>query len=99
MNFYNRRDFRVETALHLLERFGSLERDSSKLGFRCISDPEGDYLDHEKHRQRWITQNQKLLEIVRFAQNSQDCRQQQILKYFGVSSSKCGKCDACRLAT
>ncbi len=99
MNFYNRRDFRVETALNLLERFGSLERDSSKLGFRCISDPEGDYLDHEKHRQRWISQNQKLLEIVRFAQNSQDCRQQQILKYFGVASSGCGKCDVCRLAT
>jgi ATP-dependent DNA helicase RecQ len=62
MNFYNRRDFRAETAVNWLERWGCLKADKSKLGYSAIQEPTSEQLDPEiikarlKHRIKsyWI---------------------------------------------
>ena len=98
MNFYNSRDFRVESSLHILERAGCLERgpDSDRFRYR-IADPwTEDVWPPEKVAARGKVQNQKLLQMVQYSQMQKGCRAQVILKYFGEDSKPCGRCDLCK---
>jgi ATP-dependent DNA helicase RecQ len=100
MNFYNSRDFRVETAINQLERLGVLsKRDIKKFRnfpFEIARPLESTDLSQEQHLARWKIQNQKLLEMVQYATAESGCRMQLIIKYFGQSGSlPCGKCDLC----
>ncbi|MCM2281055.1 MAG: ATP-dependent DNA helicase [Bdellovibrionaceae bacterium] len=96
MNFYNRRDFRIETAVHLLERYGSLEGARQPREWTPVAEPEGEYLDESLHRERIAGQSRKLHEILRFARG-EACRLQTIRAYFGAAEgSPCGICDNCR---
>jgi ATP-dependent DNA helicase RecQ len=95
MNFYNKRDFRVETSVNLLERWGSLKEDGSKFGYATVQEPTAEQLDVKAVQNRLKVQNQKLLDIVRLAQMETGCRMQEIYQYFGHPSGPCGKCDLC----
>lgn len=95
LNFYNKRDFRAETAVNILERWGCLKPDSSRLGFCAVEEPSEEQLDRKAIESRLKTQNQKLLDMVRLAQMEKGCRMQEIYQYFGHSSPVCGKCDLC----
>jgi len=95
MNFYNKRDYRVETAINLLERWGCLKPDSSKFGFAAVQEPTIEQLDVDAVKSRLKVQNQKLLDMVRLAQLEKGCRMQEIYQYFGHPSGACGKCDLC----
>ncbi len=96
MNFYNKRDFRVETSLNVLERWGCLKPDNSRLGFSPIQEPSAEQLDPAAVKSRLVTQNQKLLDMVRLAQMTEGCRMQTIYRYFGhPQAAQCGKCDLC----
>jgi ATP-dependent DNA helicase RecQ len=98
MNFYNSRDFRVETAVNQLERAEVLVKEHNY--FKVVADfPEEDFKDkwhneHLKHR------NEKLLSIVQWAQMTEGCRLNEIYKYFTANDSEqkipCGRCDLCR---
>lgn len=97
MNFYNRRDFRVETAVNWLERWGCLQKVStSRFGFVPVEAPSLSAEVAKKLSDRLLTQNQKLLDMVRLAQLTSGCRMQVVLQYFGDTTSACGKCDLCR---
>lgn len=95
MNFYNKRDFRVETSVNILERWGCLKPDGSRLGFMALQEPTSEQLDPEAVQSRLKVQNQKLLEMVRLAQMETGCRMQEIYQYFGHASPPCGHCDLC----
>lgn len=95
MNFYNKRDYRVETAVNLLKRIGSLEETTTKFGFRAVQPPEKEAFDQKLIEQRTKMQNSKLLEMVRLAEMENGCRMKVILEYFGHQSKECGKCDLC----
>lgn len=98
MNFYNRRDFRVETAVNLLERWGSLEGARNPREWTPLAEPEGDYLDETLHHERMKGQQKKLHEMVRYARAT-NCRMREIHAYFGFAESQvCGICDRCREA-
>lgn len=101
MNFYNKRDYRVETALNLLERWEHIEWGESigggRRALRLISEPTGDFVNRDLFQRRLRGQNQKLLEMVQYAQST-SCRKVILSKYFGeVSklSEPCGQCDVC----
>ncbi len=96
MNFYNKRDFRVETSLNLLERWGCLKADSSRVGYATLQEPTSEQLDPQTVRNRLKVQNQKLLDMVRLAQMTEGCRMLEIYQYFGHSALPCGQCDLCR---
>lgn len=94
MNFYNRRDFRVETALNLLERWDVLVRTEGRPTSIERALPEI-YLDEDLFKQRERSQKMKLLEMLRYAQ-AESCRKQILLDYFGEApGNPCGNCDVC----
>lgn len=90
MNFYNKRDFRVETALNLLRSWGLLE------GWLATSENSiEDFIDDEIREAKLKRQNEKLLHMVRFV-SSEACRMQYIYSYFSEENHKpCGLCDRC----
>lgn len=95
MNFYNKRDYRVETSVNLLKRIGSLEETNTKFGYKAIQPPEKEAFDQKIIEQRIKMQNMKLLEMVRLSELEQGCRMQTILEYFGHLAQPCGVCDLC----
>lgn len=97
LNFYNRRDFRLETALNLLERWGSIERRGSNK-ITALEEPDQDYLNEKLYQSKLNRQNEKLLQLVQWA-NGEDCRKKVIYQYFGhkvQEDYQCGNCDRCR---
>lgn len=96
LNFFNRRDFRVETSLNLLERMGAIEwenRNSQTL--QVVGELNSSWLEPSHYQERLKNQNKKLLDIVQWTQQN-SCRKQSIYRYFGVDVSEpCGFCDVC----
>jgi ATP-dependent DNA helicase RecQ len=91
MNFYNSRDFRVETAVNLLTSWGFLE------GWEAINDNSLAWPDETIFKNKLQLQNEKLLSLVQFAK-SDDCRMKIIYEYFSSPAEPCGKCDNCLAA-
>ncbi len=94
LNFYNRKDFRVETSLRLLERWGCL-LPSKSVRHEVISEPDPTYLDEKIYKNKLKTQNQKLLDVLQWAE-SKECRASSVHAYFSQSSRPCGVCDNCK---
>jgi ATP-dependent DNA helicase RecQ len=95
MNFYNRRDFRVETAVNLLERWGSIEGRQPR-EWRAIQSPPTEFLDQKLFEARVRMQKHKLYEVIEFALATKGCRMVTIGHYFGFPDQKpCEKCDLC----
>jgi len=89
MNFYNRRDFRAETSIQLLESWGVLE------GSQIISEATAEQMAAEAREKRFKMQNEKLLQLFRLLK-SEECRMQVIHHYFDEPlADKCGICDNC----
>ena len=103
LNFFNRRDFRVETALNLLERWDAIERVNRSFEIKIKGELPEEYLDVEAAAQKLRRQNEKLLELVEWTR-VQSCRATAIYSYFGSDlaetadtneSQACGRCDYC----
>ncbi len=95
MNFYNRRDFRVETAVNQLERWGSLEGRQPR-DWKPVQSPPDEYLDQKLFDLRLRGQKQKLFQMVEFTKMAEGCRMVAVAAYFGfLSAVPCGKCDLC----
>ncbi len=96
MNFYNKRDFRVETALNILERWNCLrESAESRLGFSAVQAPTAEQLQELADKKRVQTASQKLLQMLQLAQKKEGCRMVEIYNYFGHPAEPCGYCDLC----
>ncbi len=97
MNFRNRRDFRSEAAVSILERWGCLEKSEDPFPYRCVHTPTDEQFAAEDGATILKTQNLKLLEMVRWATQEQECRMNRIYQYFGHSHEEpCGICDICQ---
>jgi ATP-dependent DNA helicase RecQ len=98
LNFYNKRDFRVETALNLLERWGSIEEDrTQRVGYKISASLEDQDLKTLEDKKRIQNQNQKLLNMVQFADLTKGCRLATIYQYFGDSKAPDFRCEICDL--
>lgn len=99
LHFYNSRDYRLETTLSHLEAVGYLNKaPQSALGYAWNEELESLDLSSLKENYLDLTQNQqnKLLQLVQFIKNSEQCRMQAISRYFGDTQAiQCGLCDAC----
>ncbi len=97
MNFRNRRDFRAEAAVNILERWGCLEKSEDPFPYACIQEPSEEQFQIENGVEILRSQNSKLLEIVRWATQDTECRLNLIYQYFGHKhETPCGQCDVCR---
>ncbi len=61
--FYHQRDFRLETALNQLERFGFIEGKDAKT-WNCLEYPNGELVDEQLHKKRLVQQQKKLLQMI-----------------------------------
>jgi ATP-dependent DNA helicase RecQ len=96
MNFYNRRDYRIETAVNLLERWGAIEGRGPR-EWKAIAAPEGELMDRKLHEARARAQARKLYEMIAYAEAADGCRMASLQAYFGERGAEpCGGCDLCR---
>lgn len=96
INYYNSRDYRVETAVLLLERWGCLEvRSDTRFGYIAVQEPGHEEFQSMKAATRHKTQTMKLLNVVQYAQNQKICRRQLVHEYFADKTETCGICDNC----
>ncbi|WP_413288609.1 RecQ family ATP-dependent DNA helicase [Bdellovibrio sp. HCB337] len=96
MSFKNRRDFRVESAVRILERWDCVEAADMPFPYVAVREPTAEMFAAENSPALLKSQNQKLYDIVRYATREDECRLLQIYEYFGhTGASKCGHCDVC----
>ncbi len=91
----NRGDFRIETALSILDRYGittgSLEQKNLSI---CSKLPE--HLTNQDHLKTKLINEQKMLHTLVQYINQPGCRKKFIHTYFGLTQDKnCGGCDSC----
>lgn len=79
LNFYNTRDFRVETAMGTLERFGFIEGQTPET-WRPLEPPSGEVMSVELHEKRMSGQHKKLLKMVELAR-APDIKES-VIEYF-----------------
>ena len=104
MNFYNKRDYRVETSVALLERWGALEGREPR-DWKIVAEIPDEYLDTAKFKANQKRREEKLSRLVRFFEPEfldsgaakASCRLASIARSFGedVNERRCGVCDAC----
>lgn len=83
MNFKNNRDYRLETTLGLLVRWGALQDFHSSREWQILEPPPEEFLILEDFEKRLRAQHQKLLALVELCKLPQDELKPAVLKYFG----------------
>ena len=106
MNFYNRRDFRVETSVSLLERWGALEGREPR-EWKVVGEVPTEYLDPDRYKRSLRHREEKLSRLVGFFEmvpaeeaSLKGCRLVEVAKSFGetLKGQRCGICDCCRIS-
>jgi len=96
LSFKNKRDYRLETALSFMDRWGVIRfphRRLDKLEF--LRDLEDSDVSDELWKKRKLSLQKKLMSLVQWFRSEQ-CRKVGINTYFGWPDSKpCGFCDRC----
>ena len=96
MVFKTKTDYRIEASVNILERWGCLEKSEDPFPFKAMRSPEDQDFSLEQPEKRFRWANKKLLDLVQFIKNKEECRLNQIYVYFGHEKEKpCGRCDAC----
>jgi len=77
MNFYNKRDFRVETAV------GLLRAEDLVVDWQIVAPFDAGLFDSEKRELRARSQHMKLLDLVKWAQTEGGAKIDDLYRYFG----------------
>lgn len=95
MSFKDKNDFRVETVLAMMDRYGVTEGSIETKNLTVIEELPHE-LTHDEHlKDKLMNDNKKLLSVVNYFK-SITCRRVYISDYFGFPGEKpCGNCDAC----
>jgi len=97
LSFKNKNDFRVETALGMLDRYGVTEGSIEMKNLKLVADMPGILEDDEYMKDKMMSDNKKLLSVVQYFR-AEECRRVYISEYFGFFDEKpCGNCDNCTI--
>lgn len=95
LNFYNSRDYRLETALNMLERWGAIEIVNPQREFNIVSDLPAEALDDVSNKKRLESARMRLYQVMDWV-NRKECRALGIYRYFDFDeTTACGICDNC----
>ncbi len=95
LNFKNRGDFRLETALNMLDRYGVTEGSLDNRNLRLVKEVPDILLDEDHFQEKLLNDQKKLLSVVQYYRTDH-CRRVFISEYFGFpGESPCGNCDVC----
>lgn len=96
MTFKNKKDFRVRSAVSILARWGCLEECDTLFGFKAVRPPEESLFTKENQDLLKKDHQKKLLTILQWVKNTEECRMKRIYLYFGhYTDHDCGICDVC----
>lgn len=96
LSFKNKRDFRLETSLNILDSWDVISYPGRRLDkLEILRDPDVSELSVELWQARRLQLQKKLLNLIEWLRSDR-CRQVGILEYFGQKDIKpCGHCDRC----
>ncbi len=95
MSFKDRSDFRVETVLSMLDRYGVTEGSIENSNIKLVAKLHPNLENDERLENKLMNNNKKLLAMVNYFKE-ENCRRVFISGYFGFSGEKpCGNCDCC----
>ena len=95
MSFKDKNDFRVETVLAMLDRYGVIEGDIENKNIQVINELPEELKDDSRLKEKLLNDNKKLLSVVNYFK-SVACRRVYVSDYFGFPGEKpCGNCDVC----
>ncbi|NCS87782.1 MAG: ATP-dependent DNA helicase [Ignavibacteria bacterium CG2_30_36_16] len=97
LSFKNRSDFRLETALNMMDRYSVTEGDVEHQNIKIINPMPEILEDDEYLKEKLLGNNKKLLSVVNYFRGG-ECRRVFISGYFGFYDEKpCHNCDNCDL--
>jgi len=97
LSFKNRSDFRLETALNMMDRYSVTEGDVEHQNIKIINPMPEILEDDEYLKEKLLGNNKKLLSVVNYFRG-EECRRVFISSYFGFNDEKpCHNCDNCGL--
>ena len=95
LNFKNRHDFRLETALNMFDRYDALTGDLRSGTLAVNGEPPPALVDEKLQNAKLQNSQKKLLALVDYVRKA-DCRRVAISNYFGFPDQPaCGNCDMC----
>ncbi len=95
ISFKDKSDFRVETVLAMLDRYGVIEGSVENKNLAIISELPDELQNENKLKEKLMNDNKKLLSVVNYYK-SEACRRIYISDYFGFrNENNCGNCDTC----
>ena len=93
LSFKNRHDFRLETALGMLDRYAVTEGELEKKNLKLIAEIPVYLHDHDSLDRKQKNEQQKLYQMVLYTKED-NCRKAFIHRYFGLNTDPlCGACD------
>ena len=95
MSDRDKNDFRVETVLAMLDRYGITEGELENGNLSLLKILPSQLSDEERLASKLMSDNKKLLAVVNYFK-SETCRRVFISEYFGFfDENPCGNCDVC----
>jgi ATP-dependent DNA helicase RecQ len=95
MSFKDKNDFRVETVLSMLDRYGITEGEIENKNLRLTGKLPPPLTDDAHLEEKLMNDNKKLLSVVNYFK-AEDCRRTFISDYFGFPGEPaCHNCDVC----
>jgi ATP-dependent DNA helicase RecQ len=95
ISYKDKNDFRVETVLSMLDRYGVTKGNVENGDLKLIDKLPEELEDDDRLNEKLLNDNKKLLSVVNYF-NSNSCRRIFISDYFGFpGESPCGNCDLC----
>ena len=95
MSFKDKSDFRVETVLAMLDRYGVTDGSVENSNLQLVAEFPHELEDEERLKEKLMNDNKKLLSVVNYFK-TETCRRVFISDYFGFPGEKpCRNCDVC----
>ncbi len=98
MTWKSNTDFRLETALNLLDRYGVTQGELARRDLRTtknLGGKDADALfDDSLRKQKKTHDQQRLYQLVQYIKQ-EECRRSFLHAYFGFEDPPCGNCDTC----
>jgi len=93
--YKNRTDFRLETALGMLDRYGATEGDVENRDLKVVDALPLQLSDEKFIEAKIMSDRKKLLSVVNYFK-AEKCRKLIIFEYFGITeTAPCNNCDIC----
>ena len=95
ISYKDKNDFRIETALAMLDRYGITEGEIENKNLTLISELPFELSNEQYLQEKLLRDNKKLLSVVNYFRTDH-CRKQFISEYFGFPDEPvCNNCDIC----